>query len=118
MKLGFTVMTEFLKYEQIYTLLKLVEAAKAKGHTIVGIFFFGTGVLNIQKNMILGRTTRNIPLALEALTDVPMWACQTWADNYAVFPDNIIDGAEIAGLGELSNMTKEADKIITFGAHA
>ena len=42
-------MTEFLKYEQIYTLLKLIEAARAKEHNIVGIFFFGTGVLNIQK---------------------------------------------------------------------
>ena len=68
--------------------------------------------------MILGKITRNIPLALEALTDVPIWACQTWADNYAIFPESIIDGAEIVGLGELSNMTKEADKILTFGAHA
>ena len=85
-----------------------------------GIFFFGTGVLNIGKKIHLGTSTRNIPESLEALAKqgVPMWACQTWADNYGIFQENVIEGAEIDGLGELSNMTAEADKIVVFGAQA
>ncbi len=118
MKIGFVVMTEFLKYQQIYTLLKLIEAAKAKNHQISGIFFFGTGVLNIKKGAHLGKSTKNIPLELENLQGIPKFACQTWADNYAIFPEDIIQGAEITGLGELSNITKESDKMIFFGGHA
>ena len=118
MKVAFTIMTEFLKHQQVYTLVNLVDAAQKKGHTVVGIFFFGTGVLNIQKKLILGKDTCNVPKALEVLSNVPKYACQTWADNYAIFPEDIIDGAEIVGLGELSNITKEADKLIVFGANA
>ncbi|MHA1718855.1 MAG: DsrE/DsrF/TusD sulfur relay family protein [Promethearchaeota archaeon] len=118
MKIGFAVMTEFIKYQQIYTLLKIIEAAKAKNHQITGIFFFGTGVLNIKKGAHLGKSTRNIPQDLENLHDIPKYACQTWADNYAIYPENAIEGLEITGLGELSNITAQSDKMIFFGAHA
>jgi len=118
MKIGFAVMTEFLKYQQIYTLLKMIEAAKAKNHQITGIFFFGTGVLNIKKGAHLGKSTKNIPQDLENLHDIPKYACQTWADNYAIYPENAIEGLEITGLGELSNITAQSDKMIFFGAHA
>jgi sulfur relay (sulfurtransferase) complex TusBCD TusD component (DsrE family) len=117
MKLAFVIMTEFLKHQQVYTLLKLVEAARVKQHEITGIFFFGTGVLNIVKKNHLGASTRNIPETLSKLRDVPMFACQTWADNYGVFPDNVVEGITISGLGELTNLTAAADKIIVFGSH-
>ncbi|MHA1584877.1 MAG: DsrE/DsrF/TusD sulfur relay family protein [Promethearchaeota archaeon] len=114
MKYAFIVMTEYIKYQHIYSLLKLVEAARAKDHSILGIFFFGTGVLNIKKDIRLGKSTRNIPLSLEKL-NVPMFACSTWADNYGIRPENAILGVKIAGLGELSEITSKADKLITFG---
>jgi sulfur relay (sulfurtransferase) complex TusBCD TusD component (DsrE family) len=120
MKIGFVIMTEFLKYQQIYSLLKLVEAAKVKNHTITGIFFFGTGILNIQKKAHLGKATRNVPQALADLTasKIPMYACQTWADNYGIFPEDTYEGIEIAGLGELASISGESDKMVVFGAHS
>jgi tRNA 2-thiouridine synthesizing protein D len=117
MKIAFAVLTEYFKFQQIYSLLKLIEAAKEKNHSISGIFFFGTGVLNVIKKIHIGKSQRNIPEALEKL-GIPMFACQTWADNYGVTSDNLINGAEITGLGELSNITLESDKLIVFGAHA
>lgn len=117
MKYAFLVETEFLKHQQIYTLLKIIEAARAKGNEILGIFFFSTGVLNIKKDVILGKSTRNIPEDLASL-DVKIYACQTWADNFGVRPENVIDCATICGLGEFSDLTAEADKLIAFGAHA
>ncbi|WP_457556733.1 DsrE/DsrF/TusD sulfur relay family protein [Candidatus Harpocratesius sp.] len=117
MKLAFVVMTEFLKFQPVYTLLNIVHAAKEKNHEILGIFFFGSGVLNIQKGAHLGKNTRNIPFDLEKL-GVPIVACQTWADNYALYKENAIEGADITGLGELSNLTATADKVIVFGSHA
>lgn len=120
MKLGFVVMTEYFKHQQVYTMFKMMEAAKAKNHEVIGIFFFGTGALNIKKKIEIGKVARNIPQALEDLSDVPKYACQTWADNYGVGVENdeIIQGTEIAGLGELSEITAKADKLIVFGARA
>ena len=119
MKIGFTILTEFLKYQQVYTLLKMIEAARAKNHTVLGIFCFGTGVLNLNTKHQFGKTIKNVPSALAKLTalGIPIYACQTWADNYGIFKDNCIEGAQIAGLGELSTITFEADKMIVFGSH-
>lgn len=120
MKIAFMVMSEFLKHQQVYTMLKMINAAKAKGHEIKGIFFFGSGVISLKKNVVLGKNTRNISEALEKVAQggIPIYACQTWADNYGVFPDKIPEGVEILGLGELSTMTYESDKLIAFGARA
>ena len=118
MKIAFMITTEYLKHQQVYTLLKLVEAAKAKNHEVVGIFFFGTGVLNLKKEIVIGKIARNIPQILEDLKDVPKYACQTWADNYGIGVGNdvVIEGAEITGLGELSELAAQADKMVLFGA--
>lgn len=111
-------MTEYLKHQQIYTMLKMVEAAKAKNHEIKGIFFFGTSVINLMKKVEVGKNTRNIPQTLVELakSNVPIYACQTWADYYGVFPENAGEGLNIMGLGELSTMAYESDKLIVFGA--
>jgi len=118
MKLAFVIMTEFLKHQQVYTLLKLVEAARAKQQEICGIFFFGTGVLNIVKKTHLGVSTQNIPETFSNLRGIPMYACQTWADNYGIFADNVVEGITISGLGELTNLTAAAEKVIVFGSHS
>jgi len=117
MKIGFAVMTEFLKHQEIYTLVNMVKAAQAKGHHVTGIFFFGSGVMNVQKKGHLGKTTINIPQVL-AECGAQMYACQTWADNYGIFAEDVIDKVEVTGLGELSNMTAESEKMVFFGAHA
>ncbi len=118
MKIAFMIMTEYFKHQQIYTLLKMLKAAQSRKHEILGIFFFGTGVLNIQKNIVIGKDNISIPRVLEDLSEIPKYACQTWADNYGVgvFKNEIISGTEITGLGELSELTAQADKMIYFGA--
>ena len=120
MKISFLVMTEFLKHQQIYTMLKMIEAAKAKSHIIQGVFFFGTSVISLRKNVKLSKDTRNIPDAIEALCkeNIPVLACQTWADNCGVFSEDVGEGIQVLGLGELSNITFESDKIVVFGARA
>lgn len=113
-------MTEFLKHQQIYTMLNMIKAAKAKNHDIQGVFFFGTAVISLKKNVKLGKDTRNIPEAIGSLCkeNVPVYACQTWADNYGVFSEDVAEGIQVLGLGKLSNMTYESDKLIVFGGRA
>ena len=118
MILSFVLMTEFMKHQQVYTLLKMVEAARAKNHTIRGIFLYSTAVINLKKKTEPGKKYRNIPAAFESLAKegVPIFACQAWSDNYGLFKEDIVDGVEILGLGELSNMVSESDKLIVFGS--
>ena len=47
----FFISTEPYKFEAIDSMLKLGEAMIKKGHTIKGIFFFGTGVYNLKKEI-------------------------------------------------------------------
>ena len=120
MKIAFSILTEFVKYQSVYSLIKLINELKKKGHEVAGIFFFGSGVLNLLKKTHLGNSTQNIPEQLAALSKdgIGLHACQTWADIYGLFPDTIIDGGSIGGLGELSDMTDVSDKLIVFGARA
>lgn len=112
-------MTEFLKHQQIYTMLKLIDQLISKHHEIHGIFFFGTSVISLTKNAKLGKNTRDIPSELNSLIEkkIPIYACQTWADNYGLLFEHAIQGVQILGLGELSTMTAESDKLIVFGTH-
>jgi len=118
MKMAFIVMTEQFKHQGVYTMLKMIDQALAKGHQITGIFFFGSGVHNVRKKAHLGTIIRNIPAELEKLTQqkIPIYACQTWADNFGIEPSDLISGAQITGLGELSTLAHEAEKIVVFGA--
>ena len=47
----FFISTEPYKFEGIDSMLKLGEAMLKKGHEIKGIFFFGTGVYAIKKDI-------------------------------------------------------------------
>ncbi len=118
MKISFLIMTEYLKHQQIYTMLKMIEAARAKNHQIHGVFFFGTGVINLMKKVEVGKNTRNIPETIIELAKnaIPVYACQTWADYFGVFNDLTDENIKIMGLGELSTMAYESDKLIAFGA--
>ncbi len=113
-------MTEDLKHEQIYSMLNLLEASRLKNHTIQGIFLFGSGVINARARTTLGKNNRNIPQELAGLIteQIPVYACQTWADAYGIDGEGGIAGLQVTGLGELSTLVKEADKVIVFGAHA
>ncbi len=118
MKITFLLITEYLKHQQVYTMLKMIDAAMQKGHEIAGVFLFGSGVMSLPKKRELGKGTRDIPSALSQLASdgIPLYACQTWADYYGIFPENAIEGLEIVGLGDFSNLVYESDKLIAFGA--
>lgn len=118
MRFAFIIMTEFQKYQQGFTLYQLITHAIKKGHEIVGIFCYGSGIMNLKKNLHLDRNDINFPQLLNGLSPIPpIYACQTWADNYGLTNDDIIEHASITGLGELSEMTKMTDKLIVFGMH-
>ena len=117
-KLAFLVQTEPYKFEAIDTLLNMVAAAKAKGHEILGVFFFGSGVYALQKRIDPGDTVRNLVNRIKedlVETDIALIGCRTWLTTDGMFEANRLEKVRDEGLGSLTEITQQADKLIVFG---
>ncbi|MFX0040346.1 MAG: DsrE/DsrF/TusD sulfur relay family protein [Promethearchaeota archaeon] len=114
----FVVCAEPYKYEAIDTVINLGEAILNKGHQIVGIFFYGSGVYNIKTRKIKDTTIRNLSERLEnfcKINKTEFAACSTWTSFSGIKSEEFVEGAHQEGLGGLSLMIAESDKVIFFG---
>ena len=114
----FIVCAEPYKYEAIDTVINLGEAIIRKGHQIVGIFFYGSGVYNIKERTLKDSSIRNLSERLEKFcrnNNTEFVACSTWTSFTGVKSEEFVDGAHQEGLGGLSLMIAESDKVIFFG---
>ena len=79
-KYVFFISTEPYKYQAVDSLIEIGKAVIRKGHEITGIFFFGTGVYNLKKEISCGSTIRNIPIKIEQFSkdnNIPVAGCST-----------------------------------------
>lgn len=93
-------------------------AALEAGHTIQGIFFYHDGVLNVDKLMEPPQDDRNIAQRWSALAEkhgIELIACIAAAKRRGVHPDHLVPHVRIDGLGQLSEICIEADRLVTFG---
>jgi sulfur relay (sulfurtransferase) complex TusBCD TusD component (DsrE family) len=115
---AFIVCAEPYKYEAIDTVINLGEAILKKGHQITGIFFYGSGVYNIKERKIKDPSIRNLSERLEnfcKINNTEFAACSTWISFTGIKSEEFIEGAKQEGLGGLSLMIAESDKVIFFG---
>lgn len=102
----FVVLAEPYKYEAINTLINIGEAIIEKGHEILGIFFYGSGVYNIKKDVLTDDSTINFPERLEKFcikNNAKLAACSTWINFSGIKSSEFIEGACQEGLGGLSD---------------
>jgi len=114
----FIVCAEPYKFEAIDTMLNLGEAILKKGHQILGIFFYGSGVYNIKREINISSTMRNLPERLEKFikkNSLNLSACSTWVHFTGLKSDDFIEEARQVGLGGLSEWMAESDRVIVFG---
>lgn len=114
----FVVCAEPYKFEAIDTLLNLANAVLRRGHTILGIFFYGSGVYNVKSNINISSSMRNLPKRLEEFirnNKLEVSACSTWINFTGMTSDEIITGACQTGLGGLSDWMANSDRVIIFG---
>jgi len=114
----FVVCAEPYKFEAIDTMLNLGKAILKKGHQILGIFFYGSGVYNVKRDINISSTMRNLPERLENFikkNSLNLSACSTWVNFTGLKSDDFIEGARQVGLGELSEWMAESDRVIVFG---
>jgi sulfur relay (sulfurtransferase) complex TusBCD TusD component (DsrE family) len=114
----FILCSEPYKYEAVDTLINLGEAIIKKGHQILGIFLYGSGVYNIKGDILTDESTRNLPDRLGHFCmkyDVKLAACSTWLSLSGIKSSEIIQGACQEGLGGLSELIAQSDRVIFFG---
>lgn len=114
----FVVCAEPYKFEAIDTMLNLGEAILKKGHQILGIFFYGSGVYNVKREINISSSMRNLPERLENFVkknSLNLSACSTWVNFTGLKSDDFIEGANQVGLGGLSEWMAESDRVIVFG---
>ena len=114
----FVLCAEPYKYEAVNTVINLGEAIIKKGHEILGIFLYGSGVYNIKNRKITADSIRNISERLSQFTqknNAKMAACSTWISFIGIESDEFIEGACQEGLGGLSDLISQSDKVIFFG---
>ena len=117
-KFTFVVCAEPYKYEAMDTVINLGEAIIKKGHDIIGIFLYGSGVYNIKNRVLTDDSVRNLPSRLGEFCkkyDAKLAACSTWISFSGVTPQEFIEGACQEGLGGLSDLIARSDKVIFFG---
>lgn len=114
----FIVCAEPYKYEAINTVINLGEAIIKKGHQIKGIFFYGSGVYNIKERNIKDSSVHNLSKRLEKFCktyNTELTACSTWTSFTGIKSEEFIGGAHQEGLGGLSYMIANSDKVLFFG---
>jgi tRNA 2-thiouridine synthesizing protein D len=115
----FVVCTEPYKYEAVDTLINLGQAVINKGHQIQGIFFYGSGVYNIKGKIHTGDSLRNLPEKLQDFCkthNIKLAACSTWLSITGINSSEFIEGTCQDGLGGLSELISDSDKVIFFGS--
>jgi sulfur relay (sulfurtransferase) complex TusBCD TusD component (DsrE family) len=113
------VSVEQYKFEAMNTLLNLGKAIIKKGHQINGIFFYGSGVYNLKRNISIGKSMKNLPKELEefcSINNIEIGGCSTWISYTGLQESDLIEGACQVGLPTANEWIKEADRLIVFGS--
>ncbi|TFF63505.1 MAG: hypothetical protein EU521_01375, partial [Promethearchaeota archaeon] len=96
----------------------IAESVLKKGGVVKGIFFFGSGVYNIKKDISPGVSCRNLPERIETFSikhNIPLIGCSTWISFTGLKEECFIENATEEGLGDLSNWVVKTDKLLVFG---
>ncbi|MBI4828177.1 MAG: sulfurtransferase complex subunit TusD [Nitrospinae bacterium] len=100
------------------TAYNFIKAALERGHQIVRVFFYHNGVLNVNNLAEPPRDDRNVYARWTELgrdKGIDIVACIAASKRRGIKDGHIIEGTRISGLGQLTDMAIEADRLITFG---
>jgi tRNA 2-thiouridine synthesizing protein D len=117
MKFGILVQEGPYNHQASDSAYHFIVAALERGHEISGVFFYNDGVINTTKLMDVPADDRNISKRWSELgaKGVQLIVCVAAAKRRGISPDILIDNARIDGLGQLSELCIESDRMITFG---
>ncbi len=100
------------------TAYKFAEAAIKKGHKVDAVFLYNDGVTNVTKHTDPPQDDRHIAKRWDELHEkhgVQVLACIAASKRRGINDDVLIEGAEITGLGTLTDIAIRNDRLVTFG---
>lgn len=117
MKFGILILDSPYQHQAADSAYHFIKAALAKGHEIVGIFFYHDGVINATKLMDPPQDDRHISKRWAELgaQGIDIIACVASAKRRGIIDDITVPNVRISGLGQLTEIIIKADRIITFG---
>jgi tRNA 2-thiouridine synthesizing protein D len=129
MKYGILINEGPYQHEASDTAYHFTKAALDKGHEIVRVFFYHDGVNNGTKLTTPPQDDRNVVERWSALAkdnNIELIVCVAAAQRRGIVDEgemtrngkdaqNIADGFEISGLGQLIDAGVKADRLMVFG---
>jgi len=117
MKIGVMIQEGPYNHEASDSAYNFIEAAMAKGHSIQGVFMYDDAVTNVASKMEPPQDDRHIAKRWSELgaKGVDIIVCVAAAKRRGINPDLIMPNTRISGLGQLSEICTEADRVVTFG---
>ncbi len=118
MKFGILIQEGPYHHEAADSAYNFIKAALEKGHTIQGIFFYDNGVINVTKLMDPPQDDRHISNRWSELgaKGIDIVVCIAAAKRRGINDSVIVPNVRISGLGQLTEIAIECDRLITFGA--
>ncbi len=116
MKIGVMVQEGPYQHQAADSAWEFIKAARAKGHEIVGVFFYTDGVYNINKFMkppgerVISKRWSDL-----GAQGVKLVACVTDSTYRGLNEEIATPNVKISGLGNLAEFLQEADRFVTFG---
>ena len=116
MKIGVMVQEGPYQHQASDSAWEFVRAALARGHEIVGVFFYSDGVYNVNRFMnppgerVIGKRWSEL-----GARGIPLVACVTDSTYRGITPELAVPNAKISGLGNLAEFIQQADRFVTFG---
>jgi tRNA 2-thiouridine synthesizing protein D len=118
-KFALVLIAEPYKHEAADTMLNLAESILRKGHEIVGIFLYGSGVYLGKGGRNLSKNSRDLPKRLSTFINenkINLTACSTWISITGIKQDEFVEGLNQEGLGRLSYYMAQSDRVVVFGS--
>lgn len=119
MKLGILITEGAYQREAGDSAYQFAKAAIAKGHEIPRVFFYQDGVLNSTKLMDPQADDRHIQKRWSELGTehgIEFIVCVAAAKRRGIVDEVVAEGFTIGGLGMLTELAIEADRLVTFRA--
>ncbi|MEK7445049.1 MAG: sulfurtransferase complex subunit TusD [candidate division NC10 bacterium] len=116
MKIGVMVQEGPYQHQASDSAWEFVRAALARGHEVVGVFFYTDGVYNVNRFMnppgerVIAKRWSEL-----GAQGIPLVACVTDSTYRGITQEIAVPNAKISGLGNLAEFIQQADRFVTFG---
>lgn len=116
MKISVLALEGPYQHQAIDSAYHFIQAARKRGHEIVGLFLFTDGVNNANKN-IRPPGERNLNAMVDELGEqgIDVVACSACARFRGMGRDLVSEHIRASGLGALADFINQADRFVTFG---